>query len=244
MFDDLDVPKDLKGRGDKIGGFTPFTSGIYPFKIVLAYADKSEGGAASMNFHLQEIDGTRVHREALWVTSGDKKGNKPYYIDSRSGEEKMLPGYEATNDLCLLAAGKPLTKIKFEEKTIELYDYEAKGEIPQQKKVATELIGKTISVGLLQRLVNKNVKDDSGKYVPTSETKLETIIDKCFRMKDGLTTTEVIAKATEAKAYSKWEDKFKDQVVDETSKKVAATGAGSNGADKSAGAGAEDNPFA
>lgn len=247
MFDDLEVPEDVKSRGDKLGGSAPFTSGIYNFKIILAYADKSSGGANSLNIHLQGVgDDQRIHRETLYVTSGDSKGNKTYSINKRTGDPEMLPGCEMANDLCLLATGKYLVgrkeqpKVKFEEKTIELYDFETKTDVPVQKKVCTDLMGKTITAGLLQRLVNKRIDSGGGVYVNSAETKTETIVDKFFRMKDGLTVTEIIGKATEAKFLAKWEAQNKDKVVDATKKGV--TKVPTNGADASVAAG--DNPFA
>ena len=237
MFDDLDVPADIKERGDKVG-YTQLESGVYSFKLVLAYASVSAGGAKAVNLHLQDTVSGSTLRTTLWVTSGTAKGCKPFYTD-KQGNKQYLPGFEQANDLCLLAAATPLSKVTTELKTIMLYSPADKTEVPTEVKVIKELMGADITAGVLQNLVDKNVLNAAGKYVPSGDTRTEVEVDKFFRMKDGLTVTEIKAKVTDAVFIHTWEAANKGKVVDKTAKVAAgATPPPTNGADTSA------NPFA
>jgi hypothetical protein len=196
---DLDK-KDIAGETDRLGGATILDSAVYDAVIKLAYLDVSKGGANSMNL-LLDIDGAEV-KQTMYFTN---KAGLPYW--ERDGKKNFLPGYNQSNALCLLTAGKELAEMATEKKLLKLYDFEAKKEVPQEKEVLTDLIGESISIGLLRQTVDKNVKDATGKYVPSGETRDENEIDKLFRASDGLTVTEIRAEETVATFRQQWSEK-------------------------------------
>lgn len=94
-----------------------------------------------------------------------------------------------------------------EEKVVNLYDFEAKKELPKNVIVLTDVIGKPITVGVIKQIVDKNVKDSSGNYVPSGETREENVIDKAFHQESKRTVSEIRAGLDEAVFYPKWVEK-------------------------------------
>ncbi len=208
IFGNLTNDDSIKAEGDSLGGGKFLAeSGIYDGTIEMAYADKSSGGAHSVNLHIKTDDGTLI-RVTEYVTSGTNKGGLNTYIDKNSGEKRYLPGYSKMDSMSKLAAGKDLTDLASEEKVVKRYDHDAKKEVPMKTNVLVDLIDKRITVGVIKQVVDKNVKNTStGAYEPTGETREENVIDKFFRERDGLTTAEIIAGSTEAAFKVAWADK-------------------------------------
>lgn len=158
----------------------------------------------------------------MWITSNETKGCLNYYMakDPKTGQmtvKKYLPGFELINALCLMTLNKPLRDVGTEEKTIMLYDFEQRKEVPTAVPMITELLGKKITAGVIKQLVNKRAKDPgTGKYVSITETKEENEIDKFFHFPSGLTVTEAKAKATEPVFKQKWAEKWTGQISDRT----------------------------
>ena len=211
----IEDEKDFLG-----GGYSPMESGLYPATVALAYLGKSKGGAMSLELTLT-VDGKEV-RQTIWVTSGDAKGNKNYYTDSK-GEKKYLPGFLMANSLTRLTVGKEISALETEKKVINLYNYEAKAEVPTPVDMLTDLMGQDILVGLIKQTVDKNVKDAAGNYVPSGETREENEIDKLFRASDRKTTAEILAQADASFADS-WEKKWTGQVKNKATKTAGQTG--------------------
>lgn len=191
--------KDTLGGGSKFG---PWESGVYDVVIDTAYMDASAGGAINVNFTFKTSDGKEL-RSTQYITSGEAKGRLPYFID-KNGEKQFLPGYNIANAICLLTLGEEITELDTETKVLSLYDYTARKEVPQQKEVIMDLLGKEVTLGVLNVIEDKNVKNDAGQYVPSGETRTINEIDKVFRTADKLTTAEIRAEQTEAEFYTKW----------------------------------------
>jgi len=170
------------------GGSYVLESGVYDMTIELAYLAKSQEGALSLNLQLKHNN--TIVRQTLWLTGGNAKGNKNYYLN-KTGEKKYLPGFSHANALSLLTVKKEINQIQDEPKVIKLYDYTAKAEVPTKVDMLTELLGQTISIGLLKQVVDKNVKTSDGTYVPSGETREENEIDRLFRASDGKTVNEI-----------------------------------------------------
>lgn len=204
MLANLSTTEEIHDEKDVVAVGGPLDSGIYPAIVNLAYLDKSAGGALSLNLHLK-IEGREV-RQRLWITSGDAKGNKNYY--ERKGEKHYLPGFNVANSLCLLTVGKEIAQLEPEEKTVSLYNFDAKAEVPTKVQVLTELIGQEAQFAIIRQTVDKNVKDANGSYVPSGEVRDENEIDKIFRARDNMTTAEIRAQANEATFHITWNEKF------------------------------------
>lgn len=195
---------------DVLGGAGVLDSGAYPFKVGMAYVAKSEGGAVGLFLTFKGENNKEV-RQTLWMTSGDKKGNKNTYQD-KNGKDQYLPGYLLANSLSQLTTGKEIGDLEEEEKVINLYSYELKKEVPTKALVLTELLNQDIVVGLIRETVDKTKETSPGskEYVATGETRDQNEIEKFFCGKEdylNMTLTEVQAKAEKAEFYSKWVEK-------------------------------------
>ena len=209
---------------DSVGGFSPFESDVIPMTIAMAYLDQAKSKAASVNLILKDATGKEL-TVTEYITSGEAKGCKPYYINKKSGKKVALPGWSKINDLCLAATGKEFKDQDAEDKTIEIYDYEAKAKKPQQKKVIMTLLNQKVKVGVLLVKADKSAKDAAGVYQPTGETREINEADKFFNIDTELTTAEVSAGSTEPKFMATWLKKWKGEVKD-TSTKVTGSAAG------------------
>jgi len=234
MFDNLKTDEAIKEQGDSLGGFI-LDSAIYDMAIDLAYFDTSQGGATSLNFHFKGKNGVNL-RQTFWVTSGKAKGATNYYLD-KNGDKQYLPGFSQANSICKLAGGDDMANLPHETKTIKVWNSELKKEAPMEKEVLTGLNGKEITLGVIRQVVDKNVKNSDGKYVPSGETREENEIDKAFRTSDHLTNAEIQAEETAAVFYDKWKEKNTGTIRQKA--KAAKNGAGGTAGTPAGAAGGE-----
>ena len=206
----------IQEDGDYLGGGSRvLDTDVYDFTIDIAYLDTSKGGANSINFTFLNKEGKQL-KQTLWVTSGTTKGCLNYYID-RNGKKRYLPGFTTADNIALLATGKDLASLSTQEKHIKVYNPDLNKEAPTPKQVIMDLVGKNITLGVVKNIRDKNIKNDSGEYVPSGETREENEIDKVFRYKDKLTVTEIKAESTEPNFYNKWKEKNQGEVFDKSS---------------------------
>jgi hypothetical protein len=214
--------QDDEGVGteiDSVGAATgPVDSALYESKVNMAYLGKSSGGALSLTIWL-ETAGREV-RNTIYVTSGDAKGNSKTYKDKQTGEKKFLPGYNMANSLCLLTVGKKIDDMPTEKKIVGIYNFQERKDVNTEVEVLVDLLGQEVIAGIINQLVDKNVKNDAGVYVPSGETRNENEIDKFFRAKDKMTTAEIRGGAEEPAFYNTWDAKFTGTVKDRSTKGV------------------------
>ena len=196
----MEAPKDT------LGGFSLFNSGLYEAVIKLAYLGKSANSEAqSITFHF-DIGG-RDFRSTQWVTN---KANQNY--SEKDGVKKPMLGYVIADDICLLATGYALPQQTMEEKTVPLYDFDAKENRPQNVKVITSILEKKVILGIHNAEVDVTKKNEStGKYDPTGETKNENQIDKVFHA-DAKKTTAEFREGKEAAFYDMWDAKWTGKI--------------------------------
>lgn len=235
MLDNLKNQENVQGEKDVLSSGGPLATGIYPFKVDLAYAMKSKGGATGIVVHASNPNG-QSHRETLWAASGDAKGNKNYY-ETRDGKKNYLPGFIAADALSRLTAGVPIAETTIEEKIAKVYDPEAKQEVPTKVQALVDIIGQEVYLGLIKETVDKTANDGSGNYEATGETRDQSVIDKVFRAADKLTVPEVKAEAEEAVFFDKWNEKYDSDYV-----RNKAKGASSGGNAPKSGAPTQDKP--
>jgi len=210
LLQNLTTDESIANEKDSVGGgFAPMETAIYKSTISLAYLQKSAGGALSLVLHMMSEAG-KEFRQTIWMTSGDAKGNKNFYID-KNNDKQYLPGFNLANSLCLLTVAKEISQMETEKKTVPLYNFDAKAEVPTSVDMIMDLLGKEVYSAVFKQTVDKNAKGDDGKYYPTGETRDENEIDKFFRITDKLTTQEVRAGATDAAFFDTWEQKFTGQ---------------------------------
>lgn len=224
---------NIIGEKDSVGGsIGPLESGMYNAKVSMAYLTKSSGGALGLVLTLKTAANREI-RQTLWMTSGSAKGCKNYY-ENKDGEKQFLPGFNLANALCLLTVGKEVSEMDTETKMVNVYNPEAKAEVPTKVDVVMDLMNQEIIVGLFKQVVDKTKKNETtGAYEPTGETREENEIDKFFRASDRMTTAEIKAAANEAVFANTWESKWSGKTR-EKSKGVAANSGSITGAPKAA----------
>lgn len=212
----------IETDSDRLGGGFVWDGGAYPVTILAAYAGKSAGGAGSMSFEVQGDDG-RKFKFTEWVTSGDAKGNKPYY--ERDGKKSYLPGFNNVNAISMFCVQKELNSLTFETKILKLRDKVQKKDVPTEVPMAIELIGKQFILGLEKHEVNKT-KKVGNDYVPVHkpdqptvpDTKFENQVGKIFYAANNATIAELReAKqkgvAVSADFYPKWVEANTGKVI-------------------------------
>ena len=234
LLKNLKSDESIANERDSVGGGGPLDSDIYLATVKLAYLTKSEGGAIGLVLNAQ-TEGKREIRQTLWMTSGTAKGAKNYYED-KNGEKQYLPGFIIANSLALLTVGKEISELDTEQKVVNVYSSQAKAEVPTKVDMLTELLGQEILIGLIKQTVDKPAKADAtGTYKATGETRDENEIDKLFRARDSMTTTEIRAQASEAAFHAIWKAKWQGEVRNKA--KGASGNAGVPGGAKPAAAG-------
>src|SRR5690606_30550208 len=119
----------------------------------------STSNAQSVTLIAQTEDGTE-YRETFWVTNRNQEN---FYLDKNDKTKKIpLPGFTVVDDLCLVTTNKPLSEQVGEEKVINVYDPEAKKELPKAVPMLVDLIGKKVYLGIIKELRNKQTKNAAG----------------------------------------------------------------------------------
>lgn len=226
---DVQEDKDVLGGG----GFL-VESGADTYNIDLAFVGKSADGASFMTLHLGK--GKTNIRETIYFTT---RTGLTYF--EKDGNKQNLPNFSLINSLTNVTLGKQLHELDTEQKMVKLYNFEQKKEIPTVVEMVSELMGQSVTVGVLKSIVDKTAKDGNGKYVPTGETKEINEIDKFFRASDGLTSTEIKSGIKEAVFLPAWKEKNTGVTRNKakgtktaTAKPGAATGVGAGGSPKPA----------
>ena len=211
----------LQESEDRLGGgFQPRESGAYDFNIKLAYTGESKNGALNVTIHVEDAKGE--YRETVYITNKDKEN---FFLNKDDKTKKVpLPGFTVIDDICLAATEAPLADQVFEEKIIKLWDSEQKKEVPKSATVITSLLGKPVTLGLIQTLKNKGVQQADGSYKDGPEERTEVNISKVFHTETKYTMVEARANAPEATFYDAWVKKNTGVVVDKRTIKDGAGG--------------------
>lgn len=192
------------------GGFQPRDSGAYDMKIKAFYAGVSDGGAKNVSVILEDEKGE--YRETIYVTN--KKGENWFLNKDDNTKKVPLPGFTTVDHLCKASTGMALADQTWEEKTIKLYDYDAKKEVPKAVMMCTSILGLPVTVGLVQTLKNKGVQQPDGSYIDGPEERTEVNINKVFHTETKLSVVEMENSKTEAEFYEPWVKKNTGLVID------------------------------
>ena len=208
FFNELNTDEVVNQERDSIGGFGAVETALYNCMIKKAYAGKSAGGANCVTIELEMPD-KKIHKETI-------------YISSKAG--KVIFGYNVMNSLSLLAIGKEFKALDADTKTINLYNFDQKKEVPTEVPMFMELVNQPITAGIVRRIENKSKqKADKSGWEDINEKRTINVVDKFFRASDGLTVTEIKAGATEAKFRATWDEK-KTGNDDDRYKEVVTSG--------------------
>lgn len=174
---------------DFLGGGGVLDTDIYPAKIKYAYVGKAQNSdARNLTLCLQVNGKTEVTRQ-IWMTN---RNGDVTYKDKKTGEKKNLPGFNQVNGLCMLIASTEVGDMDVEEKTLNLYDFDAQKEVPQAVDCFVDLHGEEIQVAIQRQTVDKTEKNEStGDYEPTGETRDVNEFIKFFPGDKLVTISEV-----------------------------------------------------
>lgn len=218
----------LEESQDRVGGFGAVESDIATGIVKAFYAGKSAGGANSITV-VVTLAGSKEYRETLWITN---KQGENFFLNKQDKTKKVpLPGFTVADDICLATTGLPLADQPFEEKVLNIYDFDAKKELPKGVQVAMEVVGKEVSLGILKELHNKTEKKGD-EYVDIPETRELNVIDKVFHTESKKTVVELKNGAEEAAFWDKWLENNKGKTRDRRSIKDGQAGTSSKTAPK------------
>lgn len=232
----MSVFGDLKSDGleqaeDRLGGFSVLPADAYDFTIMVAYAGKSPKGARYVAI---EVDAKgKKYSETIYITNA--KGEN-FFLNKQDNSKKVpLPGFTTINDICIMTTEKPLSEQATEDKMVNVYDPDAKKQLPKSVPVLVELIGKEVTLGILNILENKSEKNDStGEYQDIAEERSINQINKVFHCPSHITMPEALAAQASGQApvadfYTKWVEKNKGTVQDKRTIKDGVSGAPKSG---------------
>ncbi len=215
----LSYDNSIQEEKDSLGGGRSlFESGVYLATIKLAYLEKASSGALGVNL-TADIDG-QEYKETLWVTSGDAKGNKNFYVDTRSGEKRYLAGFLQADGISLLSTGKSISEQATERKIVKVYNYVEKKELPTEVDVLVDMLGKQIQLAILKEITFKREKQDDNSYKETTDTQESNVIDKVFHANHGKTVAECRAQVEKAEFIEEWKAKWAGVAKDKTKGKT------------------------
>lgn len=188
IFSSAKSVKTDKVEDDFVGGGGVLDTDIYSGSIKYMYLGKAANSDARSVTISVTLKGNKEVRETIWMTNRD---GDVTYKDKRSGEMKNLPGFNQVNALCMMLTGKEIGELETEEKVLNLYDFEAKKEVPQSVECFTDLHGVDLQVAVQRVTVDKEKKDDNGKYQPTGETRDQNEFVKFFPADKRVTMSEI-----------------------------------------------------
>lgn len=207
LLGSLNTSAKVEQEKDVLGG-TSFNveSGIDEYVIETAYMKASPSGAIGLFLNLKSS--AAMLRQTLWIQSGDKKGNKTFY--TKDGKDFALPGFTVADNIANFTnKGKGIGALATAMKTIKLYSHDHGKEVNTDVEMVTDLCGKTVCLAIMKITEDKTAQNPQTKqYEPTGETRDVNEIDKVFRVRDGLTISEIMAGGDEDTFRQKWDEKY------------------------------------
>lgn len=226
LFGNL-TTQGLEENQDRAGGsYSALETDLYTGKIKVAYAGQSSGGARNVTLIIAGMGG-QEYRETVYVTDRNGKNfflSKDAKNDDGTPKKIALPGFTVIDDICQVCTDKPLAEQNGEDKIVNIWDYEAKKELPKSVPVLVDLIGKDVLLAVKKSIVNVNEKNGAGEYVPTDKERDENTIEKVFHPTARCTVVEAKKAAAEGKPVEAafidvWLEKNKGRTHDKRSNK-------------------------
>lgn len=214
----------LEKEKDVLGGGGTVPSDIYKMTIEMAYvvhaaASKSMG----VSFILKLPDGRTV-RETVYVLN--RQGENTYTDKQDKTKKHLLPGWQTVDSMCMMSTGLGLTDQDMEKKSVMIYDFDQRKDVPKEVDVLVGLLGQEVGAAVLEQTVDKTKQNESTKvYEPTGETRDENTVDKFFHADTMRTTSECIEGIEEAVFAPKWLEKNQNKKKDKSKGKAGKAGA-------------------
>jgi hypothetical protein len=221
----------IEKKIDSVGGGSfLLDSNLYPFRVDVAYIDKSSFGSTNLEIrYVGTGENKKAYRETIALTDND--GNSE--VKDKNGVLRPFFGMTKANALLNILTGKDIHELESEEKIVELFDFDAGGMAKVPRQVIPELKGLPIKLGVTMNRNNKKMKDDvTGKWVDNPDGSIKEVnkTHTAFRFEDDLTASEIEHGATEAKFLPKWLETFEGTVQGKVRTVVGGATAGVPGA--------------
>lgn len=204
-------------------GNSVLETGLYKAVVKYAYLTESKNGAVGVVVSLDvEESPNRVltKSETFWITNRNKEN---YYVDKKTGQHITMPSYQVLEELYGTVTGNSLSEVAddIELKTVSIYDYSTKSEVPTEVEVIAGLTSVAVGVLIQKVLKNKSVSNGSGGYVDTHETVEVNSVVKFVDLDTSLTLSELIKKSPEPMYVNTWLKSFQGKVQDKRTIKEA-----------------------
>ena len=207
MAINLSLGKDVKlDEAFETQGSKTLKSGVYTAQVKNIYFTESKSGTGCANIVLS-INGN-VKTFPVYITWKETKS--PVRI--KNDKPQVMPGYRTLNSLAYLLTGKGVNDLEQEEKTIMVYSFKDRKEQPTKASCITELMNKTIQVGIIEIKKHKTMLSN-GVYVPTTDTFITNEISQVFD-EDGYTASEK-AKGIDPSYLNAWKTRFEGKLQEE-----------------------------
>lgn len=212
LFGNLNTNANIEKEKDTLGGGGVLDSNIYLATIDQAYFTQAQSGAKGvvMKFSLDK-DGVKVpFTTTFWVTN--RNGQNYYEYD---GKTAYLMGYNQANSIARHLGGADLGSLPVESRTLPVYNFEQRKEVPTAVQAFPSLFGKQLSLGLLKTRENKKQKVGN-EYISTADEVFRNNVDKIFFIKDNrlYTSNELEANEANPDFAQKWKAKNEGQIQD------------------------------
>jgi len=169
-------------------GFAVLETDTYPGEIKAVYiSDAQNSKAQAVNFIIKLDNGTEF-KQKIWVSN---KAGELTYKDKTTGKPKNLPGYMQVDAIAMLLVGKIMSKLDTDDRTLNLYDFTAKKEMPKMVPCFVELHNVRGNFDIQKQQVAVTKKNDAGVYVPNGEVKDINELIKAYPEDKFCTITEV-----------------------------------------------------
>lgn len=207
MAINLSLGKDVKlEEAFETKGSSTLKSGVYTAQVKNIYFTETNSGTGCANIVLS-INGV-VKTFPVYVTWKNTKSP----VRTKGGKPQVMPGYRTLNSLAYLLTGKGVSDLEQEEKTIMVYSFKDSKEQPIKASCITELMNKTIQVGIIEIKKHKSMLSN-GVYVPTTDTFNTNEISQFFD-EDGYTASEK-AKGIDPSYLNAWKTRFEGKLQEE-----------------------------
>jgi len=211
---------------DTLGGDYTLNSGSYAMRIDVAYFTTMDSGSQALNLVFKAADGGKAEiRQTLYVTTGTEKGNNGYYL-TKTGKKVILSDRQKAEQICQICCEQPLSALATEMKTVKIWDWPSRSNLPTEVEVVTDLVNKPILLGIRKIHKNKQAKNDKGQWVATPEDQTINEVHKVW-YPSGLSTGEKDDGQTEGKFIHTWKTKHHADYIEEMYKSVGGVTTGS-----------------
>ena len=227
IFGDLNLGGEgVKTQEDRVtdaGGKYISETGKYDVIVKKAYMDISASGALCFNMTVQTED-----EKEMSITEYISNAKKEvFYTDKKDGTKKYMPSYVRMKNVDFLLTKKLQETPRTEKKLIKVWNTEAKKEVPTEKDMLVEWVGKPLTILVTKTKEFKQTKNADGVYVDTDEVKTLAVVDFYVDAVTNKTQNEISGNQ-EPLICTKWLEKHpSDFVRDRTNGKgKAATPSG------------------